>query len=54
MHRADIQIHTQVGRRELAREWGVKTDWEMKEPKKSKPVPGQNGIASGNEWAAVG
>jgi hypothetical protein len=30
--------------RELAREWRVKTDWEMKEPKEPKPAPGQNGI----------
>jgi hypothetical protein len=40
-----------VGRRELASEWRVETDWEMKEPKQPKPALGQNGIASGNESA---
>lgn len=54
MHRADVRTHTQVGQRELAREWKVETDWEMKEPKQPKPAPGQIGIASGNEWAAGG
>ena len=47
MHRADVQTYTRVGRRELAREWRVETDLEMKEPKQPKPAPGQHGIASG-------
>jgi len=42
-HRADVRTHTHthtwVGRRELAREWRVETDWEMKEPKQPKPAP---------------
>lgn len=54
VHRADVRTHTRVGRRELAREWKVETDWEMKELKQPKPAPGQNGIALGNEWAAGG
>jgi hypothetical protein len=33
VHRADVRTHIRVGRRELAREWRVETDWEMKEPK---------------------
>ena len=33
VHRADVRTHTRVGRRELARDWRVETDWEMKEPK---------------------
>jgi hypothetical protein len=47
------QMYTRAGRRELAREWRVETDWEMKEPKQPKPAPAQNGTASGNEEAAV-
>jgi hypothetical protein len=31
VHRADVRIHTRVGFRELAREWRVETDWEMKD-----------------------
>ena len=49
VHRADVRTHTRVGRRELAREWRVQTDWEMKEPKQPKPATGQNGTASSNE-----
>jgi hypothetical protein len=49
VHRADVRTHIRVGRRELAMEWRVETDWEMKEPKQPKPAPGQNGIASGKE-----
>ena len=49
VHRADVRTNTRVGRRELAKEWRVETDWEMKEPKQPKPAPEQNGIASGNE-----
>lgn len=49
VHRADVRTHTRVGRRELAREWRVETDWEKKEPKQPKPAPAQNGTASGNE-----
>ncbi len=52
VHRADIRTHTQVGRRKLVREWRVETDWEMKEPKQSKPAREQSGIASGNERTA--
>jgi hypothetical protein len=33
---ADVQTHTRVGCRELAREWRVETDWEMKEPEQHK------------------
>src|SRR5437016_8881210 len=51
VHRADVWTHTWVGRRELAREWRVETDWEMKELKQPKPAPGQNGVASGNEYS---
>jgi hypothetical protein len=47
--RRRTDTHTRVGRRELAREWRVETNWEMKEPMQPKPAPGQNGIASGNE-----
>jgi len=32
-HRGNIRTHTRVGRRKLAREWRVKRNWEMKEPK---------------------
>jgi hypothetical protein len=53
VHRVDVRTHTRVGHRELAREWRVETDWEMKEPKQPKPAPAQNGTASGNEKAAV-
>ena len=49
VHRADVRTHTRVGRRELAREWRVETDWEVKEPKQPKPAPRWNSIASGNE-----
>ncbi|KAI5863308.1 hypothetical protein GGS23DRAFT_566343 [Durotheca rogersii] len=49
VHRADVRTHTRVGRRELAKEWRVETDWGMEEPKQPKPTLGQNGIASGNE-----
>ena len=49
MHRAYVRTQTRVGRRELAREWRVETDWEMKGPKQPKPAKGENGIASGNE-----
>jgi hypothetical protein len=38
-----------VGRRELAREWRVETDWEMKEPKEPKPALGQNGLEFSDE-----
>lgn len=41
-----------MGRRKLAKEWRVETDWEMKEPKEPKLAPGQNSIASSNEKAA--
>lgn len=34
------------GRRELAIQWRVETDWGMKEPKQPKPGPGQNGVAT--------
>ncbi|KAK3065103.1 hypothetical protein LTS18_010256 [Coniosporium uncinatum] len=37
--------HTRVGRRKLATEWRVETDWEMKEPKQPKPALGQHGTA---------
>jgi len=50
VHRADVRTHTC---RELAREWSVETEWEMKEPKEPEPAPAQNGTASGHEWAAV-
>ena len=33
VHRADARTYTRVGRRKLAREWRVETDWEMKELK---------------------
>jgi hypothetical protein len=39
--------HTRVGRRELARDWRVHTDYGK--PKEPKPALGQNGIASSNE-----
>lgn len=48
VHRADLRTYTGVGRRELASDRKVTTDWEMGEP---KPAPGQNGIASSNQLA---
>ena len=55
MHRADIWTRTRVGRREieLAREWRVETNWEIKEPKQPNPALAQNGTAWDNEEAAV-
>jgi hypothetical protein len=52
MDRAGVQTNKRVGRRELVREWRAETDWEMKKLKQSKHAPGQNGIASGNEYPA--
>ncbi|GAW19312.1 hypothetical protein ANO14919_087980 [Xylariales sp. No.14919] len=49
VHRADLRTHTRVGRRNLAREWRVKTDWQMTEPKQPKPTRGTNGTATSNE-----
>lgn len=49
VHRADVRTHTRVGRRELAKEWRVETDWEMKEPKQPKPASGNNDTVSGNQ-----
>ncbi|TRX96528.1 hypothetical protein FHL15_002800 [Xylaria flabelliformis] len=50
VHRADLRTHTRVGRRNLAREWRVKTDWEMTEPKQPKPTShGTNGTTTSNE-----
>ncbi len=48
MHRVDVRTHT-GGTSRAGEEWGVEADWEMKEPKEPKPVPGQNSIASSNE-----
>jgi hypothetical protein len=53
VHRADARTHTRVGRRELAREWRVETDWEMKEPKEPKPALGQNGLDFQRRYAVV-
>ncbi len=52
VHREDVRTHTRAGRRELAREWRVDTDWEMKGPKQPKPARGQNGIVSGDDGTA--
>ena len=51
MHYTDVQTHTytRVGCRELAREWRVETDREIKESKEPKPALGQSDIASSNE-----
>ena len=40
VHSSDVRTHTRIGRRELAREWRVETDWEMNEPKQPKPAMG--------------
>lgn len=48
VHRADERTHTRAKRRELARNWRVETDWQMKEPKQPKPDPGHDGPPSDN------
>ncbi|KAI1748827.1 hypothetical protein F4782DRAFT_343870 [Xylaria castorea] len=49
VHRADSRTRTRVGRRNMAREWRVKTDWEMREPKQPRPTRGTNGTTTSNE-----
>ncbi len=52
VHKEDApRTHTRVGRRELAREWRVETDWEMKEPKQPRSAPRHNGTALTNGHA---
>ncbi|KIV98496.1 uncharacterized protein PV09_09698 [Verruconis gallopava] len=52
VHCEDVRTYAKAGRRKLAREWRVDTEWEMNEPRLPRPTPEQNGthgIAPENE-----